>query len=76
VNEDRRRTTLLIGAIAGAAGLALGAWILSRRYRDSDYSDEKSVADVLSDCYNKMHEIQSHLSELAPVLGAPLSKAR
>ena len=76
MNEDRRRTALLIGAIAGAAGLVFGAWFLSHRRRDAAIDDDKSVADVLADCYVKMREIQSHLTELAPVLGAPLPKVR
>jgi hypothetical protein len=72
VNEDRRKTALVIGAIAGAAGLVFGAWLLARRYGGGDAEDARSVANVLTDCYDKMREIQSHLTELAPVLGAPL----
>ena len=71
VDEDRRRTALLIGAIIGAAGLAVGAWLFAHRNNGSAPMDDKSVADVLTDCYDKMREIQSHLTELAPVLGAP-----
>ncbi len=64
---------LLVGAIAGAAGLVIGAWLLSRnRVSDTREALDKSVADVLSDCYSKMREIQSHLTELAPVLGASI----
>lgn len=73
MNEDRRRTVLLLGAIAGAAGLVIGALLLSRRRNQVDEMvEDRSVADVLSDCYSKVREIQSHLTELAPVLGSPL----
>ena len=76
MNEDRRRTVLLIGAIAGAAGLAIGAWFFARRRANgSDEDLDKTVSDVLSDCYSKMREIQSHLADLAPALGGALPES-
>jgi hypothetical protein len=72
VTEDRRRTLLLLGAIVGAAGLAVGAWMMSRRNNGKDGKADRTVSDVLSDCYDKMREIQSHLSELGPALSSPV----
>ena len=77
MNEDRRRTVLLMGAIAGAAGLVIGAFLFARRRTstEDDLAADRSVSDVLSDCYSKVREIQSHLTELAPVLGVPLPES-
>ncbi len=67
MNEGSRKTALVIGAVAAAAGIVIASGILLRR-RYSGRSDAGTllgVNEVLNECYRKMRDIQSHLSELS-----------
>jgi hypothetical protein len=77
VNEGSRRTALVIGAVAAAASLAIASYLYMwrRRSEPSLSPPLRNVSDLLSDCYAKMREIQSHLSEIQPtVLQSPATR--
>lgn len=68
MNEGSRKTVLVIGAIAAAAGIAFTATQLLKRNRSDGGQrslGSRSVSDLLTDCYDKMREIQDHLSQLS-----------
>ncbi len=67
MNDGRRNTALVIGAVAAAAGVALASYLFVWRARSgrSQQQPLRSVSEVLDDCYTKMREIQSHLQELS-----------
>jgi hypothetical protein len=65
-DQGNRTTTLLFGALAAAAGLALAAYLWRLRSGDDIGSQnrERGVADVLEDCYSRLREVQSGLARL------------
>jgi hypothetical protein len=67
VNDGRRNTALVIGAVAAAAGVAIASYLFVWRARSgrSEQQPLRSVSEVLDDCYAKMREIQSHLQDLS-----------
>jgi hypothetical protein len=65
VSEGNRKTALVIGAVAAAAGIAVAAALLVKRRRAMNGPVDRTVNDVVTDCYSKIREIQRHLSELS-----------
>lgn len=65
MDKGNRTTSIVIGAIAAAAGVAIVAylwrWRLAVRGADPSL---RSVSDILDDCYTKMHQLQQNLSQL------------
>lgn len=77
MSDNNRRTAFVIGAIAAAAGIAVASAILIRNRRAQAAAPTlRSVSEVLSDCYARMRDIQSHLSELttAPPARHPVTQ--
>ena len=68
MNEGSRKSTLVLGTVATVAGLAVISYLLlGRASRSSEQRPEsRSVAEVLSDCYSKIHELKEQLTELHP----------
>lgn len=58
---------LTVGLVAGAAAIAVLSYLYWWRVRslDGPGGSLRSVADILSECHNKMREIQSHLASVA-----------
>ncbi len=70
-SDTTQRTALLIGAVSVAAGLVALGFVLAKKWRDEgpvDHSLSESVSDTLADCYEKMREIQGHLSDLSSTM--------
>jgi hypothetical protein len=68
VNEGSRKTAIVIGAVAAAAGIAVASGLLIRRKRSSSPIDTaalRNVGEVLNECYRKIKDIQNHLSEIS-----------
>lgn len=66
VNEGSRKTALVIGAMAAAAGIAVVSGLLIRRRRyGRPHESLHSVSEVLNECYRKLGDIQGHLSDIA-----------
>ena len=66
MNEGSRKTALVIGAVAAAAGIAVASGLLiRRRYYGRTEDSIHSVSEVLNECYRKLRDIQGHLSEIA-----------
>ena len=64
--QGNRTTVLLFGALAAAAGLAVAAYVLRVR-SGADRGpgeDERSVTEVLQDCYKRLRDVQSGLAHL------------
>jgi hypothetical protein len=71
VNEGSRKTALVIGAVAAAAGIAVASGILlRRRYSSQSRPSLHTVSEVLSECYRKLKDIQGHLTDIT-VAGRP-----
>jgi len=69
VNEGSRKTALVIGAVAAAAGVALASYLFVWRRRCAQRVVEpplRSVSEMLSDLQAKMKDLQNHLAELMP----------
>jgi hypothetical protein len=68
VNEGSRKSTLVLGTVAAVAGVAVLSYLLfGRSSRSPEQRQEvRSVSDVLSDCYSKIHDLKQQLSELHP----------
>ena len=67
MEDGSRRTALVIGAVAAAAGVAIGSYILIWRMRAARQRPGvplRTVSEILTDCYTKMRDIQSRLTEL------------
>jgi hypothetical protein len=64
LNEGSRKTALVIGAVAAAAGIAIASAILIRRSRTGG-PPQRTVSDVLQDCREKLGDIQRHLSDIS-----------
>lgn len=68
MNEDSRKTALVIGAVAAAAGIAVASgFLIRRRYYTHPQQSLHSVSEVLNECYRKLKDIQGHLSDIASV---------
>lgn len=66
MNEGSRKTALVIGAVAAAAGIAVASGLLiRRRYYSNPQQSLHSVSEVLNECYRKLRDIQGHLAEIA-----------
>lgn len=66
MNEGSRKTALVIGAVAAAAGIAVASGLLiRRRYYARPQETLHSVSEVLNECYRKLRDIQGHLTEIA-----------
>jgi hypothetical protein len=68
VNESSRKSTLILGTVAAVAGVAVLSYLLFDRVGRSpeQQKESRSVSDVLSDCYMKIHDLKERLSELHP----------
>ena len=69
MNEGSRKTAIVIGAVAAAAGIAVASGLLIRRRRAGtpiDTTALRNVGEVLNECYRKIKDIQNHLSEISP----------
>ena len=66
VRDSGRHTSLLLGFVAAAAGIAVMSylyWWRTRQMRERPAS-LASVGDILSECHARMRDIQAHLSTL------------
>ncbi len=78
MNEGSRKTALVVGAVAAAAGVAIASYLFAVRSR-SRYEDDRplrNVKEILNDCYVKIREIQNGLTELQASQGAPPAPER
>ncbi|HSV73400.1 MAG TPA: hypothetical protein VLH79_06545 [Chthonomonadales bacterium] len=72
MDKDHRTTSIVIGIIAAAAGIAMMAyawrWRLAERAIDPTL---RSVSEILDDCYAKVKQLQQSVSHLpGPPAGA------
>ena len=68
-DQGSRTTTILFGALAAAAGLALAAYLWRIRTQDNHGASpqERNVAEVLRDCYSRLRDVQTGLAQLPEV---------
>ena len=70
MDEGSHKTALIVGAVAAAAGVAIASYLFLWRKRAIEQDHQslplRSVSDLLGDCYTKIREIQTQLTEWNP----------
>ena len=68
MNESSRKLTFLLGAVAAIAGVAVATYLYFGRMSEDDeeLAPGRNVSEILTDCYQKMNELQRNLADLHP----------
>lgn len=62
--EVHAKTGIVIASIVAAAGIAVASYVVVTRLKVAEEAaakENRSVSDVLNDCYIRMKDIQDHL---------------
>ncbi len=73
MSDSSQKTALIIGTVAAAAGVAIATYIIAAKLKDVELRDTpelRSINDLLSECYNRIDDMQDHLSDVKDVEAA------